>query len=512
MADEGTSTQGDDAVEREILKLPLFAGLKPNAKKALVQGIRPEVYPAGGTFVQQGDFAGKFCIIIKGLAGVFRAEPGGGVVKRGTIGVGEWFGEMSALSNRPAVASVKAETMCVVYVLDPPLFKKLYAAGGAFKDLVDRRYRERALAEHLRVAPLFKGLADASLRKVKDDAELLVYEEGDVIVREGERADAVYLVRSGAVKCSRRTPRGEEKILYYYMDSSSFGEASLLDRDPSGREPAWPGTFVALRRTDLVKLPRALFESVFADDPTTLAALKGAAAEIIREEAGRRGTRDEATAASRRLADEIDVMVRSQSVKGGEALVIDLKRCIRCNACVESCVAVHEDRIPRLSKTGNRISANVVLASACYHCDEPGCMKACDYGAIRRDNQGSVRIIEDNCVGCSMCLDGCPYGVIRLASPRLEGPVIRRTSVFESIPLLGRFFQQSAAPSPAPAAGEEPVKSAQGLKVMGKAVKCDLCAGLPFEACVYNCPCSAISRVSPGALFGPGSDATAGAE
>jgi Fe-S-cluster-containing hydrogenase component 2 len=33
--------------------------------------------------------------------------------------------------------------------------------------------------------------------------------------------------------------------------------------------------------------------------------------------------------------------------------------------------------------------------------------------------------------------------------------------------------------------------------ISGKAIKCDLCAGMPFEACVYNCPCSAIERVSP---------------
>ena len=49
------------------------------------------------------------------------------------------------------------------------------------------------------------------------------------------------------------------------------------------------------------------------------------------------------------------MMVGRQSVKGGEALVIDLHRCVRCNMCVETCVAVHEDRVPRLSKKGHRI-------------------------------------------------------------------------------------------------------------------------------------------------------------
>jgi len=507
-----TPNAGSAALEKALLEMPLFADLKPNLKKMLADGVRPEVRPAGATFVTQGDYTGKFFLLLSGLASVYRPDPSGGMSKKGDMRAGDWFGEMSALSNRPAVATVRAETLCVVCELDPPLFKKLYEAEGPFRKLVDERYRERALADHLRVAPLFKSLDDALLRRVKDGAVIELFDEGDVIAREGERPDAVYLVRSGAVKCSKRTPRGEERILYYYMDSSSFGESSLVDADERGREPAWLGTYVALRRTDLLKLPRSLFDEVFADDAGSLRALKDAADEIVREESGRLDRKASAPAGrSARRMDEIDVMVRSQSVKGGEALVIDLKRCIRCNACVESCVAVHDDRIPRLSKTGNRISADFVLASACYHCDEPGCMKSCEFGAIRRDVQGSIRIVTDNCTGCTACLDGCPYGVIRLASPRLEGPTIRRTSVLESLPWIGKLFAPKPAVAAEPAAAEpEQPKSAQGFKVFGKAVKCDLCAGLPFEACVYNCPCSAISRVNPAALF-KDADSPAGA-
>ena len=39
------------------------------------------------------------------------------------------------------------------------------------------------------------------------------------------------------------------------------------------------------------------------------------------------------------------------------------------------------------------------------------------------------------------------------------------------------------------------------LIVNGKTIKCDLCAGLPFEACVYNCPTTAILRKEPQSLF-----------
>ena len=83
-----------------------------------------------------------------------------------------------------------------------------------------------------------------------------------------------------------------------------------------------------------------------------------------------------------------------------------------------------------------------------------------------------MRFVYDNCVGCAACIDACPYGVIRMVEPSGEA---------SSVINIG---------------GEE-------VPVDGKAIKCDLCAGLPFEACVYNCPTSAISRRAPEDLFRP---------
>jgi carbon-monoxide dehydrogenase iron sulfur subunit len=200
-------------------------------------------------------------------------------------------------------------------------------------------------------------------------------------------------------------------------------------------------------------------------------------------------------------------------VKGGRALVIDRGKCVRCNMCVESCVAVHDDHVPRLSKVGTTVATDAVLVTACYHCETPQCMLSCDYAAIRRDPQGRIRFEYDSCVGCASCIDGCPYGVIRLVAPTPPPPP--EPSFFASLPLLGRLFgggKPAAAaattnPSTQPTvavAGEKPRSLGAGGKlsdVNGKTIKCDLCAGLPFEACVYNCPTTAIVRREPQSLF-----------
>jgi Fe-S-cluster-containing dehydrogenase component len=199
-----------------------------------------------------------------------------------------------------------------------------------------------------------------------------------------------------------------------------------------------------------------------------------------------------------------EIMVKKGSAKGGEALVIDLERCVRCNACVESCVAVHEDGVPRLSKKGNRVAFDEEdgspathhrfnLATSCYHCQVPGCMLACSFGAIRRDVQGLIRFDYANCVGCAMCVEACPYDVIRLTPPPAASASTSETSLWQRLPWLGKLFGKEGSPAAAPAG---PARNAAGIEVQAKAVKCDLCAGLPFQACVYNCPCSAIVRVN----------------
>ena len=86
-------------------------------------------------------------------------------------------------------------------------------------------------------------------------------------------------------------------------------------------------------------------------------------------------------------------------------------------------------------------------------------------------------------------------------------PRFKRHWFLQTIPFVGKYFSGSRpvramGAGTAPVEAEEPVVSAlRGTKVAGKAVKCDLCAGLPFEACIYNCPCTAIRRVNPERLF-----------
>ncbi len=447
--------------------------------------VRKIVADPGIRLIRQGDLEAELMLVLAGRVQAELAEVGRGTQTLYDLLPGQWCGEITALSHRPAPFSATAAEPSEVIAIDARLLKKLYDEDEGVKAAIDATYLERGLRLHLRASPLLAGLTDAELQAIEKQAELLTLEEDAELAAQDAAADTFYLVRSGGIACEQASDQGWRTIAYA-MANSSFGEHAV-----STGGATWPGRLRAMMRTELVALPRAAFDSLRSQNPSALEAATFAANTDLAMP----------TPEPARARDELNVMVGKQSFKGGEALVIDRDKCIRCNVCVESCRDVHDDGIPRLSKVGTRVATGDVIITACYSCAVPGCMEACGYGAIRRDRQGLIRFVHDNCVGCAKCItEGCPYGVIRMVEPELA-PEPAKTSGIDWLRELfwlgGKKIPPPRAPMPAMLANP----GGEAVAVQGKAIKCDLCAGLPFEACVYNCPTTAITRRRPEELF-----------
>src|SRR5712691_1520552 len=85
-----------------------------------------------------------------------------------------------------------------------PTFK-----GTSFKTELEKKYRERSLNNHLRAVPLFASLDDEFIEHLRQHVELVSYNQSQVICKEGDDADAFYLIRSGMVRVSNALPGGE---------------------------------------------------------------------------------------------------------------------------------------------------------------------------------------------------------------------------------------------------------------------------------------------------------------
>ena len=314
------------------------------------------------------------------------------------LGAGEIFGEIGAMSGWPQSVTARTVSECRLVQIRIPALRRLKKKSDALKHRVDNLYRERALHDQLQSTPLFRGLNDFYIQALKEVVELVSCEPGDELVREGEVADAIYLVRSGFVRLSQRLGDGEV-TLSYLSKGMILGEVEILmeglDR--------WEVTATSVEYAEMVKIPYDVFWNTVRAVPEIEAKLWESATLRIREiGASRRNpARGEFTQAA----------LDTGLVQGNSILVIDLESCTRCDDCVRACAATHDGR-PRFVREGNKLD-NLLIARSCYHCRDPVCLVGCPTGAIHRAGiDAVVEVTEEICIGCGRCGQNCPYDAI----------------------------------------------------------------------------------------------------
>jgi Fe-S-cluster-containing dehydrogenase component len=107
-------------------------------------------------------------------------------------------------------------------------------------------------------------------------------------------------------------------------------------------------------------------------------------------------------------------------------LVFDPYYCSGCMYCMTAC-STYNNGATSLSKSRIHIARHEGHALAvkgheddlifesvtCQQCDHPYCMYLCPALAMERsDVTGALIINHDKCVGCRMCMVGCPFGAL----------------------------------------------------------------------------------------------------
>ena len=79
---------------------------------------------------------------------------------------------------------------------------------------------------------LFEGLQASYLRRIASLGLEESYPTGDVIFKEGDQGDKMYLILDGAVRISRQVPGMGEEALAVLKTGTYFGEMALIDDFP----------------------------------------------------------------------------------------------------------------------------------------------------------------------------------------------------------------------------------------------------------------------------------------
>jgi carbon-monoxide dehydrogenase iron sulfur subunit len=92
--------------------------------------------------------------------------------------------------------------------------------------------------------------------------------------------------------------------------------------------------------------------------------------------------------------------------------------CSGCRACEVACVARHEGQfgtaVARIWVTKIE-HLGVDRPHVCRLCWRAPCAAACPTGALYKDDAtGAILLHPDDCIGCSACVDACPFGMAAL--------------------------------------------------------------------------------------------------
>lgn len=82
--------------------------------------------------------------------------------------------------------------------------------------------------EELRGHPLFKGLDEHELAKIKEGVHLVQLAEGAHLFTQGQPAERFFFVRQGQIKLYRLSPTGNEKVIEIISPGQSFAEAVMF--------------------------------------------------------------------------------------------------------------------------------------------------------------------------------------------------------------------------------------------------------------------------------------------
>lgn len=251
--------------------IPLFSDLPRDAFIQLFERCPLRRFGPGERILAQGTHGDAFYVICEGSVRVFREEDG----RRqdlATLELGAFFGEMALLSGAPRAASVESVSDDTqVLEISAAVLATLSRSHPPVAKALKKFCRERLLANVMNSSALFRPFNRKDRRNLVERFRARDVERGDVIIREGDATDGLYVVLSGEVEVHKSGQR-----LTILKEGDLFGEISLLQKTPA------TATVEATRHTTLLRLPREDFDSLISSHPQVLMLVSDLSDERLR--------------------------------------------------------------------------------------------------------------------------------------------------------------------------------------------------------------------------------------
>lgn len=174
----------------------LFSHLDEDSLATIVNAMGQEAVKDQQEVIRQGDRGDFFYLLDEGSAEVLIRQPGQKESEKVLdYAPGDSFGELALLHGDVRAATVRATSNGKVWKLDRDTFRRILMTHAFNK--------QREAETFVKSIPLFASLTKYELFRLVDSLLPEAFQDGDVIIKEGEPGDKFYIISEGCVVCTK---------------------------------------------------------------------------------------------------------------------------------------------------------------------------------------------------------------------------------------------------------------------------------------------------------------------
>lgn len=261
----------------------LFASLAAAQMAMVVDAMTPLDAVVGQAVIIEGDTGDYFYVVESGEYEVFLKKAGDKAVH--TYKNGSAFGELALMYNTPRSATVRCTVPGRLFALERNVFRGILMSVHKEESL--------GVTGFLKSISLLAALTDEQREAVAEVLEEITFKDGDLIVKQGDPADALWLIKEGEcdaykvayiededsdsedeenVKLAQTKEKAAEAAKqqggkFRMKAPAVFGESALSGKDDAKRM----ANVVAVGTPTLYKLTRENFKDLLGEDLAELA-------------------------------------------------------------------------------------------------------------------------------------------------------------------------------------------------------------------------------------------------
>ena len=183
-----------------------FKKLSEEKKRLLCKGLEYFTLGQGEWIFQRGDVSDAFYLIVAGTMNVMVIDVSIGTETHGgTLGKNDTFGEISLLKKKDRTASVISASAAELVKIPVHLFDQCNVRAAIEAVSNDKR-------DAIIMSNVLNGLPEKFVTDATDFATIKIYEQGELLVRQGQHSECLFIMMQGVCDVNQKIDIREELV------------------------------------------------------------------------------------------------------------------------------------------------------------------------------------------------------------------------------------------------------------------------------------------------------------